>query len=161
MRSNCYIGIGSNTNVRYYFTYNGKQMGKGTKVQFSNDFYHKNTAGNLFSCCQYASPNPSVFSHIRYDGMKTTWCFNNCIVDDLVVERDIEKIVMCVPYIEKTDKDKIREKKEKGIVWDYILPGTVIYIISMLFITIFNERLWGWIAVTILYRNYCYEQLSK
>jgi hypothetical protein len=148
-------------NVLYYFIYNGKQMGQGTKVRFNYDFYHRNAAGNLFACYQYAIPKPSIFSHIRHEDGKTIWFFNNCIVDDLVLDRDVETIVEYVPYVEKTDKDKILEKKKKGVTWEYIWPGTIIYILSILLVSLFNERLWGWIAVTILYMNYYYEQLSK
>lgn len=159
MKNRCYAS--NNTNVQRYFVYNGIKMGSGTKVQFNYDFYHRNAVGNLFAGYQYCKPKPSVFSHIWHDGKKTVWYFNNCSVDDLVVERDVDQIVECIPYVKKTDTDKINEKKEKGLTWDYIWPGTVIYIFSMLFISIFNERLWGWIAATILYINYCYEQLSK
>lgn len=149
------------SNIQYYFVYNGKQMGKGTRVQFNNDFYRRNAYGNLFACYQYAKPSPSMFSHIKHENGKSIWFFNNCIVDDLVPCRDIEKIVSQILYIEKTDKDRIQEKKENGVTWEYIWPGTIIYILSMLFISIFNERLWGWIAATILYKHYCYEKLSK
>ena len=144
-----------------YFIINGVKYGQGTKVQFNYDFYKRNARYNLFVGYQYTKPKPSVFNYIIEKDGKTIWYFNNCSVDDLVWERDVEAIVMPVYYIEKTDKDRIREKKEQGKTWEYIWPGTVIYIFSMLFITIFNERLWGWIAATILYKNYCYEQLSK
>ena len=144
-----------------YFVYNGQKLGQGTKVRFNYDFYDRNASGNLFGAYKYCKPNPSIFRAIWYEDGKENWHFNNCIVDNLVPERDIEKIVLPVIYVEKTDKDRIREKKEQGKTWDYIFPGTVIYILSMLFISIFNERLWGWIAATIIYNNYCYEQLSK
>lgn len=153
--------VSDNTNVQRYFIYDGKQMGSGTKVKFNYDFYHRNAAGNLFAGYSYGNLTPSVFSHIRHNGEKAIWYFNNCSIDDLVIERDIDQIVKCVPYVEETDKGRIRKKKEKGLTWDYIWLGTVIYILSMLFITIFHERLWGWIAATILYRYYCYEQLTR
>lgn len=144
-----------------YFIVDGVKYGQGTKVQFNSDFYKRNAAHNLFSGYPYMKPKPSIFNFIIEKDEKTIWYFNNCSVDDLVWTRDVEAIVMPVYYVEKTDKDKIREKKEQGKTWEYIWPGTVIYISSMLFITIFNERLLGWIAATILYKNYCYEQLSK
>jgi hypothetical protein len=150
-----------NTNVQRHFVYNGMKMGVGTKVLFNYDFYYRNAAGNYFNGYQYNKQKPSVFSLIEREGEKTIWYFNNCIVSDLVIDRDVKEIVQCVPYVEETDKDRIRKKKEKGLTWDYIWPGTVIYILSMLFITIFHERLWGWIAATILYRHYCYEQLTR
>lgn len=149
------------SDVKYYFIFNGDKLGKGTKVQFNYEFYKRNAPGNLFAGYQYTKPKPSIFSHTKYEDDKIIWYFNNCIVDDLVLERDIEAVVMPVPYVEKTDKDKINEKKESGQTWEYIWPGTVVYIFCMLFITIFNERIWGWIAATILYNNYCYERLSK
>ena len=148
-------------NVQRYFVYNEQQMGPGTKIQFNYDFYHRNSAHNYFGCYQYCKPKPSVFSHILYKDGKTIWYFDNCIVDDFVPERDVEQIVKSFQYVEITDKDRIRIKKEKGLTCEYIWLGTVIYIISMLFIAIFNERIFGWIAATIIYTNYCYEQLSK
>ena len=144
-----------------YFIYNGQKLGQGTKVRFNYDLYDRNAAHNLFSGYKYFKMYPSIFRAVLYEDGKTSWHFHNCITDDLVPERDIEEIVLAIPYIEKTDKDRIQEKKEQGKTLEYILPGTIIYLFSMLFITIFNERLWGWIAATILYKNYCYEQLSK
>ena len=144
-----------------YFVLNGVKYGNGTKIQFKPDFYKRNASCGLFVGYQYTKPKPSVFLAILVVDGKTSWRFNNCIIDDLVWDRDVEAIVEPVYYIIKTDKDKIKEKKEQGRAWEYIWPGTIVYILSMLFITIFNERVWGWIAATILYKNYCYEQLSK
>ena len=150
-----------NANIQHYFIYNQQKMGAGTKVQFNYDFYHRNSAHNYFGYYKYCKPNPSIFSHILCKGGKTIWYFNNCISDDLVPERDVEQIVEPFCHVEFTDKDRIRIKKEKGMTWDYIWLGTIIYIISMLFIAIFHERIFGWIAATIIYLNYCYEQLSR
>lgn len=145
-----------------YFILNGKKLGWGTEIQFNYEFYKRNAGVNgLFVGYQYKKLKPSVFMYTTTEGNKTIWHFNNCIVDDFVWDRDVEALVKPVYYVEKTDKDRIREKKEQGLTWDYILPGTIIYILCMIFVTIFNERVWGWIAATILYKNYCYEQLSK
>lgn len=144
-----------------YFELNGVKYGQGTKIQFKPDFYHKWAYCSLFKGYPYMKPNPSVFRAIFVKDGKTSWHFNNCIIDDFVWDRDVEAIVEPVYYIVKTDKDRIKEKKDQGKTWEYIWSGTIIYICSMLFITIFNERIWGWIAATILYKNYCYEKLSK
>lgn len=145
-----------------YFELNGVKYGRGTKIQFNNEFYKRKAATSLFDGYPYSKPKPSIFRGIVYCDSKTTWYFNNCYIDDFVWDRDVETIVEPVYYVEKTDKDRIREKKEQGKVWEYIWPGTLIYIICMvLVIPIFNERVWGWIAATILYSNYYYEQLSK
>lgn len=144
-----------------YFTVDGVKYKSGTKIQFSNDFYKRNLRNGVFIGCQYYTPALSCFHYISEKDGKTVWYFNNCIVDDLVWERDVVEIVDPVYYIEKTDKDRIREKKECGEAWEYVWPGTIVYIICMIFITVFNERIWGWIAATIVYMNYRYERLSK
>ena len=146
---------------KFYFEVNGVRYGKGTKIKFNDNFYRRHAVGN-FRFYPYETPKPSVFNLLIYEDGKTIWSFNNCYIDDLVWSRDVEAIIEPVYYIEKTDKDRIREKKEQGKVWEYIWPGTLIYIICMvLVIPIFNERVWGWIAATIIYRNYYYEQLSR
>ena len=145
-----------------YFIYDGQKLGEGTKVQFTHEFYERNAGKNCFlDNPKYGKPRPSVFNCILHDNGKTIWYFYNHVDENFVPRRDIESIVHPVLYIEKTDKDRIREKKEQGKTWECIWPGTIIYIISMIFMPIFKEFIWGWIAATILYRNYCYEQLSK
>ena len=145
-----------------YFELNNVKYGQGTKIQFSNEFYKRNAHRGFFYGYPYSIPKPSIFNRILYSDGKTIWYFNNCNVDDLVWSRDVVDIVEPVYYIEKTDKDRIREKKEQGKVWECIWPGTLVYIICMVFfIPIFKERVWGWIAATIIYYNYYYEQLSK
>ena len=146
---------------QHYFVFNGEKLGAGTKIQFNFDFYKRNARHNLFAGFPYSKPKPSVFRYIITSNGKTTWWFDNCSTDDLALDRDVESITEFVHYIEKTDKDRINEKKEQGEVGKYIWPGTIIYIFSMIFIAIFNERLWGWIAATIIYQNYCYSKLSK
>lgn len=153
-----YVGITyDKTKVKHYFNYKGQRFGRETKVQFTDDFYRKNYSyGN-----QISRYYPSTFYCVINEDDRLHWCFNNCNVYDIDPDRDIVKIVKSVPYVVVTDKDKIRAKKEKGQTWEYIWPGTLVYIFCMIFITVFNERLWGWIAATILYNNYCYEQLSR
>ena len=146
------------SSVKHYFDYNGKRFGKETKVLFNDDFYRRQAGKQLMSLY---NPSPSIFRCTIFDGKKTIWYFNDCVTDDFVLERDIKEIVKPMPYVIVTDKDRIRAKKENGQTWEYIWPGTIVYIFCMIFITVFNERLWGWIAATILYNNYCYEQLSK
>lgn len=144
-----------------YFIHNGQKLGPGTEVQFNYDFYDRHAATGFFGMYKCYTPHPSVFRNITYKDGKEIWYFNNCEADDLVWDRDVKKIVLAVPYVEITDKDRIREKKEQGRTWECIWPGTIIYVLAMIFITIFHERVWGWIAATILYINYRYEQLSK
>lgn len=144
--------------VKYYFDYNGQRFGQGTEILFTDDFYRRH-AGKCY--ISYCNPRPSIFGFVNCEGKNPVWYLGNCIVDDLVLENDIKEIVKPVPYVVVTDKDRIRAKKEKGQTWEYIWPGTIVYIFCMIFITVFNERVWGWIAATILYNNYCYEQLSR
>lgn len=145
-----------------YFELNNVKYGAGTKIQFSNEFYKRNAHRGFFYGYPYSMPRPSIFDGIVYSDGKTIWYFNNCVIDNLVWSRDVVAIVEPVYYIEKTDKDRIREKKEKGLTWSYIWPGTLVYIFCMLIvIPIFNERVWGWIAATIIYRNYYYEQMTR
>lgn len=142
-----------------YFTVDGVKYKSGTKVRFSSDFYERHKG---FKCGWAAlSPSPSWFYYTSEDNGKTVWLFNNGLIDDLVWERDVVEIIDPIYYVEKTDKDRIREKKERGEAWEYVWPGTIVYIICMIFITVFNERIWGWIAATIVYMNYRYERLSK
>lgn len=144
-----------------YFIYNGQQFGAGTKVQFTYEFYERSIGKHVYlGNPKYGKPYPSIFNCILYENGKAIWYFNNCVEDNFVPGRDIESIIHPMRYIEKTDKDRIREKKEQGKTWEYIWPGTIIYILSMIFMPIFKEFIWGWIAATILYRNYCYEKLS-
>lgn len=151
-----------------YFVYEGKKFGTGTRVKFTYDFYTRHWRQNCFFNDPKYGNNPSSFTCILYENGKTIWYFNNCKVDSLVPSRDIESIVYPVLYVEKTAKDikeeakeRIRKKRERGETLEYIWPGTIIYIISMIFMPIFKEFLWGWIAATILYNNYCFEQLSQ
>lgn len=145
-----------------YFELNNVKYGAGTKIQFTNDFYKRNAHRGFFYGYPYSTTRPSIFNGIVYSGGKTTWYFNNCVIDNLVWSRDVAAIVEPVYFIEKTDKDRIREKKEKGLTWSYIWPGTLVYIFCMLIvIPIFNERVWGWIAATIIYYNYYYEQMTR
>lgn len=142
-----------------YFTVDGVKYKSGTKIRFSSDFYerHKIFKGGY----HVFLPSPSYFHYLSEDNGNTLWHFNHGIVDDLVWERDVVEIVDPIYYVEKTDKDRIMEKKEHGEAWEYVWPGTIVYILAMIFITVFNERVWGWIAVTIVYMNYRYKQLSK
>lgn len=146
--------------ISLYFTLNGQQLGPGTEIVLKNECYQRN---KRFFCQKSRDLSPLVrFQHIVYnDSGSTTWVFKEGMVKDLAWNRDVETLVRPVPYVVKTDKDRIREKKEQGTTWDYIWFGTVVYILSMIFITVFNERVWGWIAATILYYNYRYERLSK
>lgn len=154
-----------------YFVYHGKKYGLGTKVRFTwESIQRQKQKGHcLYGDFYYLSENtyqyarPSLFYHILNENGKVIWKFQNCEVEDLVPDRDIEEIVQAKYYVPpKTDKEKIQEKKEKGLTWSYIWPGTLVYIFCMLIvIPIFNERVWGWIAATIIYRNYYYEQMSR
>lgn len=154
-----------------HFTYQGKEYMYGTKVRFTWDFIQrqKQMGHCLYGDFHYVLDTtyklirPSIFAHIENVDGKIIWKFYNCEVEDLVPDRDIEEIVQPVYYIKpKTDKEKIQEKKEKGLTWSYIWPGTLVYIFCMLIvIPIFNERVWGWIAATIIYRYYYHEQMTK
>lgn len=157
----------------YHFTYRGKEYGYATKVRFTKEFYmrqfQKYGPNSIWGTWhrhyvnEYQFVKPSMFYHIKIKEGKTIWNFFDFEVDDLVPDRDIKEIVHPVYYVKpKTDKEKIQEKKEKGLTWSYIWPGTLVYIFCMLIvIPIFNERVWGWIAATIVYRNYYYEQMTR
>ena len=144
-----------------YFEVDGIKYKSGTRIQFNNDFYKRHLPNAAFTGYQYHTPEPSCFHYISEKDGNTVWHFNDSIIDDLVWERDVVEIVDPIYYVEKTAKERIREKKERGETWNYILPGTIMYILAMIFISVFKECVWGWIAATIVYMNYRYEQLSR
>ena len=154
-----------------HFTYHDKEYTLGTKVRFTWDFIQRQREkghclyGDFRYLCDitYKLARPSIFSYIENINGKTIWKFYNCEVEDFVPDRDIEEMVFPVYYTPpKTDKEKIQEKKHRGETWSYIWPGTLVYIFCMLIvIPIFNERVWGWIAATIIYYNYYYEQITR
>lgn len=154
-----------------HFTYQGKEYMHGTKVRFTWEFIQRQKEmghclhGDFYNvnACIYGLVRPSLFSHIEKTNEKTIWKFYNCEVEDFVPDRDIAEMVFPKYYVRpKTDKEKIQEKKDRGETWSYIWPGTLVYIFCMLIvIPIFNERVWGWIAATILYCNYYYEQMTR
>ena len=142
-----------------YFVHDGVKYASGTRIQFTKEFYdrHRDFRGGWM----YVNPFPSIFLRYYVEDGKEFWHFTHGTVDDIVWERDVAEIVTPIYYVVKTDKDRIREKKEQGQTLAYIWPGTIVYILAMIFITVFNERVFGWIMATILYNNYCYEQLSQ
>ena len=83
----------------------------------------------------------------------------NCIDENetgvYAARRDILKVLQEVYYAKEPDK----WQKKNGLYLDGnnenqsadTFDGTVIYVFSMLLLTIFNERIIGWIAATIVY----------
>ena len=83
----------------------------------------------------------------------------NCIDENetgvYAARRDILKVLQEVYYAKEPDK----WQKKNGLYLDGnnenqsadTFDGTVIYVFSMFLLTIFNERIIGWIAATIAY----------
>ena len=83
----------------------------------------------------------------------------NCIDENetgvYAAHRDILKVLQEVYYAKEPDK----WQKKNGLYLDGnnenqsadTFDGTVIYVFSMFLLTIFNERIIGWIAATIAY----------
>ena len=127
-----------------YFTFKGNRYKYGTIVKFAPKDYRKSTY-------QYAMYDGVDSTFVYLDGpngKETGWytMVNN--------EDEIEEIIKPVIWKKeewvKTSKDT--ESEDMFYAW-------IIYIAVMLFMFIFNDRIIGWIAATIVFYYYRHSKL--
>ena len=152
-----------------YFVVTNRKTGEstsyatGSKFLFKKEFYERNIKENpnLYKY-KYGTISPSTFNWVWFENGKPKWYFGNCVVDDFDWDRDVEKVVKHVPYVPpKTEKEIIKEKFENGTASKTIWAETVVWIVVMILLACFHERIWGWIAATIIYYFTCKEKLLK
>lgn len=155
-----------------YFVYKGIRYGRYTKILFKDEFYERfnetikpNWANVRLWGWKY--PYFRTFHSIGCENGKTVWRLNRpnweiLKPDDYVdvdPERDIEKIVVPVWYMEP--KELVKLRLENGTWINYIWPQTLVYALCLLVSPIFQQWYLIWTVGLWLYLRLCYIELSR
>lgn len=156
-----------------YFTYKGVRYGQYTKVLFKEEFYksHNEYIDPMknYSCETMGGwkfPYFRTLRSIKSESGKIVWNFskNDFLLSthhyiDIDPERDIEKIITPVWYMEP--KELVKKRLNEGTwIW-YVLPQTLFYAACLLVSPIFKQWYLIWTIGLYIYIRLCYIELSK
>ena len=160
---NGYVTSGS------YFIYKGVRYGQRTQILFTEEFYKRvgefqEHPKNVMLMCGWKYPYFRVFNSIVTRNGKEVWrCgewyFSKREYVDVDPERDIEKIVIPVWYLEPKELVKLRLKNGTWI--NYIFPQTLFYVFCLIASLVTYDWYKVWIIGTYIYLRTSYITLSK
>lgn len=126
-----------------HFYHKGKKYGYGTIVKFTDDsnkdvkYGRYNGVGRFFD--KMETPEVEYTGHSK------------CTFADV---GDIEEIIVPVFYRSIPDVKICKDTECNDMFYAWVL-----YIVAMLFISITNSRLIGWVSATIIFINYRHSKL--
>lgn len=165
---NGYVNHGS------YFTYKGVRYGRGTKILFTEEFYKRigeyidpHKTHNKWILFGWKFPYFKVFHSNERRGDKMVWKLNDPNwamfkpeeYIDVDPERDIEKIVTPVWYMEP--KELVKMRLQNGTWFAYVWKQTLVYALCLLISPLFQEWYLIWTIGLYAYLRLCYIELSK
>lgn len=150
-----------------YFTFKGVRYGEYTEVLFKEEFYknvEKFDGRKLHPrFWGYKYPFFRTFRYIEDVNGRKLWSFGRWLIAkkyyDIVPERDIEKIITPVYYMEP--KELVKKRLKDGSWIMYIWPQTLFYLACLLISPIFKQWYIIWTMGLYLYLRTSYITLSK
>lgn len=150
-----------------YFTFKGVRYGEYTEVLFKEEFY-KNV--EKFDVCKmhprfwgHKYPYFRTFRYIEDVNGKKLWSFGRWLIGhryyDIVPERDIEKIITPVYYMEP--KELVKKRLKNGTWIACVWKETLIYLLILLVSPLFQQWYLLWTTGFCLYLWIAYQKLSK
>lgn len=157
-----------------YFVYQGVRYGQYTQILFTEDFYKR--VGEYIdplktNCtaiwCGWKYPYFKIFHSIEQRDGKMVWKLNKPKFTmfkpkeylDIDPERDIEKIVTPVYYMEP--KELVKKRLNDGTWINYIWPQTLFFVVCLLISPVLQQWYLIWTLGTYLYLRTSYITLSK
>ena len=151
-----------------YFTYKGVRYGMYTQVLFTDEFYKKMNevlVHNSAARCGWKYPYFRTFNSIVMKDGQKVWRFGEHLIsheyidDNIDIERDIEKIITPVYYMEP--KELVKKRIKNGSWINYILPQTLFYIACLIISLLLKEWYLIWTIGLYIYLRTSYITLSK
>ena len=150
-----------------YFTFRGVKYGEYTEVLFKPEFYknvEKFDVRNMHPrFWRFKYPYFRTFREIKDDNGKKLWLFGPNLISkryyNIDPERDIEKIITPVYYMEP--KELVKKRLKNGTWIAFIWSETLIYLFLLLVSPLFQQWYALWTTGLGLYLWIAYKKLSK